>query len=100
METETNKLIAELFSDSINIQILCSIYDNEMSSSAIANLLSIDEENVERHLDILCTQSLVIRKQKDNSALYSLANPEVCNSILSLKDSVEYELRRSDEKND
>lgn len=89
LNSKSNELIAGLFSDSMNIQILCSIYDNEVSTGTIANLLSLDEEEVKKHLESLCEQSFVIKKQRANEMIYSLLNPKVCDSILMLRDSIE-----------
>ncbi len=90
MNSKSNELIAGLFSDSINIEILCSIYENEVNAVTIANLLSLDEGAVARHLELLCEQSFVNKRQSGNDVVYSLINPKVCDSILSLSDSIEY----------
>lgn len=90
MDSELNKLIAELFSDSKNIQILCSIYENEVTAETIANILNLSEEEVAKQLEMLCSQSFVNRKRKGNNIIYSLINPKVCDSILRLKDSISY----------
>jgi len=50
LNSKSNELIAELFSDSLNIQILCSIYDKEVTSDAVASLLNLNEENITKHL--------------------------------------------------
>ena len=89
MNQKSNELVAGLFSDSINIEILCSIYENEVTVDTIANLLSLNEEEVERHLELLCKQSFVRRKQKENDTVFSLINPKVCDSILMLRDSID-----------
>ncbi len=88
--SKSNELIAELFSDSMDIEILCSIYENEVTTETIANLLSVDKEEVAQHLELLCKLSLVSKKQKDNVILFSLINPKVCDSILMLRDSTGY----------
>ncbi|MCL5030901.1 MAG: helix-turn-helix domain-containing protein [Bacteroidetes bacterium] len=90
MSSKSNELIAGLFSDSENIQILCSIYENEVSADTIANLLNLNEDEVTKKLELLYNKSLVKRRQKENSIVYSLVNPKVCDYILSLKDSIEY----------
>ncbi|PJA99860.1 MAG: hypothetical protein CO128_02155 [Ignavibacteriales bacterium CG_4_9_14_3_um_filter_30_11] len=90
MNSELNKLIAELFSDSNRIQILCSIYENEVTAAEIANLLNISEEEVTEQLEILCRQSLIKLKEKRNDIVYSLRNPKICDSILMLKDSISH----------
>ncbi len=90
LNSKSNELIAGLFSDSLNIQILCSIYDNEVSADTVASMLDLNIEEVSKYLDILCKQSLVNRKQRGDYIVYSLINPNVCNSILALRDSIEY----------
>ena len=89
MSSKSNELIAGLFSDSENIQILCSIYENEVSADTIANLLNLNEDEVTKKLELLYNKSLVKRKQKGNGIVYSLANPKVCDYILMLRDSVQ-----------
>ena len=88
MNVNSNELIAGLFSDPINIQILCSIYENEVTADTISNILDLTEEEVNKRLDILCKQSLINRRQKGNNIFYSLSNPIICDSILKLKDSI------------
>jgi predicted transcriptional regulator len=89
LNSKSNELIAGLFSDSINIEILCSIYENEVTADVVANLLDLNEEEVVRHLEKLCAQLFVIKRQRENDVVYSLINPKVCDSILSLRDSIE-----------
>ena len=81
-------MIAELFSDSKNIQILCSIYENDVSADVIANLLEMNEPEVVERLEMLRKGSLVNRRQEGAGVVYSLVNPKVCDSILSLRDSI------------
>lgn len=90
MNPKSNELIAGLFSDVLNIQILCSIYDNEVTADAIANLLNLSEEEIKSHLETLCKIPLVIKRQNGNNIVYGLINSRVCDSILSLRDSIEY----------
>ena len=90
MNSKSNELIAGLFSDSMNIEILCSIYENEVTADSIANLLNLNEDEVTKKLELLYNKSFVKRSQKENGFVYSLANPKVCDYILSLKDSIEY----------
>ena len=89
MNTKTNKLIAGLFFDSINIQILRSIYDKEVTADTISNLISIDKNDVVRRLKTLYKQSLVVKREKENDEVYSLRDPKVCDPILMLTDSIE-----------
>jgi predicted transcriptional regulator len=87
MKNHINILISDLFSDPNYIEILCSIYESEVTASSIANLLDLNEEEVVQKLDTLIKNNLVYRKPKEQFYVYSLANPKVCDSILSLKDS-------------
>lgn len=87
MDKQINKLISELFSDLAYIKILCSIYESEVSASSIASLIDLDEDEVIQKLNTLVKNNLVYRKPKEKFYVYSLANPKVCDSILSLKDS-------------
>ena len=89
LNTKSNELIAGLFSDSMSIEILCSIYENEVTAEAIANLLNLNEDEVTKKLELLFNKSFVKRRQKGNSFIYSLVNPKVCDYILSLRDSIE-----------
>ncbi len=89
MNSKSNELIAGLFFDSENIQILCSIYENEVSADTIANLLNLNEDEVTKKLELLYNKSLVKRRQKGNGIAYSLVNPKVCDYILMLRDSIE-----------
>ena len=89
MSSKSNELIAGLFSDSMNIEILCSIYENEVTADSIANLLNLNEDEVTKKLELLYNKSFVKRKQKGNGFVYSLANPKVCDYILMLRDSIE-----------
>ena len=90
MNSDLNKVIAELFSDSKNIQILCSIYENEVSAEAVANLLEMNESEVVERLEMLRKESLVSRRQEGDGVIYSLVNPRVCDSILLLRDSLDH----------
>ncbi len=90
MNEELDKLISGLFSDSKNIKILCSIYENDVSAADIANLLNLTEVEVVNRLEILYKNSLVNKRKLKNSTIYSLKNPKVCDSILSLRDAFEY----------
>ena len=87
MDKQINKLISNLFSDPNYIEILCSIYESEVTASSIANLLGLDEDKVVQKLDTLIKNNLVYRKPKEQFYVYTLANPKVCDSILNLKDS-------------
>ncbi|MEW6196428.1 MAG: winged helix-turn-helix domain-containing protein [Bacteroidota bacterium] len=87
MDKHVNKLISNLFSDPIYIEILCSIYENEVTASSIASLIDLKENEVIQKLDTLVKNNLVYRKPKGQFYVYSLANPKVCDSILNLKDS-------------
>ena len=89
MNSESNELIAGLFSDSMNIEILCSIYENEVSADTIADLLNLNEDEVTKKLELPDNKSLVKRRQKENGIVYSLVNPKVCDYILMLRDSVQ-----------
>ena len=89
LNSKSNELIAGLFSDSLNIQILCSIYDKEVTADAVVSLLNLNEEEVTKHLETLCGKSFVIKRQRENNVVYSLINPKVCDSILTLRDSIE-----------
>ena len=90
MDSKLYELIARLFSDSMNIQILCSIYENEVTADTIAALLDLDKKDVAKRLEMLRKQSLVWRKQRGSNIVYSLINPKVCDSILMLRDSMEH----------
>ncbi len=90
MNSESYEIIAELFYDPGNIKVLCSIYENEVSADAIAQVLGISEPEVMERLAILCKRHLVNRRQKGDGDVYSLVNPKVCDSILSLRDSIEH----------
>ena len=89
MEAELYKLIAALFSDSENTQILCSIYENEVTTDAIPNLLNLTKDEVIKKLELLYNKFLIKRRQKGNGIAYSLVNPKVCDYILMLRDSIE-----------
>lgn len=89
MNSESNELIDGLFSDSMNIEILCSIYENEVTADSIANLLNLNEDEVTKKLELLYNKSFVKRRQKGNDIVYRLVNPKVCDSILMLRDSIE-----------
>ena len=75
MEAELYKLITGLFSDSGNIQILCSIYENEVTAYAIADLLNLTKDEVMKKLELLYNKFLIKRRQKGNGIAYSLVNP-------------------------
>lgn len=90
MNSDLYKIIAVLFSDSMNIQILCSIYENEVTADSIANLLNLNEDELTIRLETLCTESFISRRLRGNDIVYSLVNPKVCDSILMLSDSIEY----------
>lgn len=87
MDKQINKLISDLFSDPTYIKILCSIYESEVTAFSIASLIGLDEDEVIQKLDTLIKNNLVYRKPKEQFYVYSLANPKVCDSILTLKDS-------------
>src|SRR3972149_1955160 len=87
MDNQINKLISDLFSDPSYIEILCSIYENEVTSSSIAKLVELDENEVIQKLDALMENNLVCRRGEKLFYVYSLANPKMCDSILNLKDS-------------
>ena len=90
MNAEPYSAIAQLFSDPRDVEILCSIYENEVSAGAIAKLLDISESEVAERLEILRKQSFVNRHQNEDGVFYSMVNPKVCDSILSLRDSIEH----------
>lgn len=90
MNSDVNKTIAGLFADAKNIQILCSIYENEVAADIIANLLDMDETEVVQRLEMLFEESFVNRRHEGNGTVYSMTNPKVCDSILSLRDSIEH----------
>ncbi len=75
MEAELYKLIAALFSDSENTQILCSIYENEVTMDAIPDLLNLTKDEVIKKLELLYNKFLIKRRQKGNGIAYSLVNP-------------------------
>lgn len=89
MGSESYEIIAELFYDPRNIEVLCSIYENEISLGAIVKVLGITESEVTERLVSLCKRHLVNCREEADGTVYSLANPKVCDSILSLRDSIE-----------
>ena len=90
MNAEPYSAIAQLFSDSRNVEVLCSIYENEVSAGEIAKLLDMSESEVAERLETLCKESFVDRRQRGEGVFYSMVNPKVCDSILSLRDSIKH----------
>jgi predicted transcriptional regulator len=90
MDAEPYGLIAELFHDSRNIEVLCSIYENEVTPNEIATMLEMPESEVTQRLEMLHKNSLVNRTKRKSLVLYSLVNPRVCDSILSLRDAIRH----------
>ncbi len=88
MSKRIDKLISELFADSVYIEILCSIYENEITSASIAKMLNLNKDEVTKKIDFLVKHNLVVRTLKNRSYTFTLKNPKVCDSILMLKDAI------------
>ncbi|MHB1687889.1 MAG: helix-turn-helix domain-containing protein [Ignavibacteriaceae bacterium] len=85
---KVNEILKNIFSDSSFVDIICSVYEKELTPLAIANLLNVDSATIEEHLKTLLELKLVKKISKDAGVYFFLSNPKVCDSILMLKDAV------------
>ncbi len=85
---KVNEILKNIFSDSSLVDVICSVYEKELTSLAIANLLNVDNVTIEEHLKTLLDLRLVRKISKNANEYFSLTNPKVCDSILMLKDAV------------
>ena len=83
-----DETLKNIFSESGIVNVICSVYEQELTSLAIANLLNIDAEMINSHLKKLLDLKLVKKLRKENHEYYTLTNPKICDSILMLKDAI------------
>ncbi len=78
----------KIFSDPVLVKVICSMYDNYLTVNDIANLLDLHHSIVEEHLSSLFKMNLVKKTLHSNGDYYTIINPQICDSILMLKDSI------------
>lgn len=83
-----NSTIKEIFTEPKLMEVLCSLYDNDLNPAEISSLLDIDLDEVEKCMALLCKAGLVTNKIKDGIEFHSIANTKVCDAILMLKDEL------------
>ena len=83
-----NMMLKNIFSDSCYIEIICLLYERELSATEISDLLNHDKNFIENHLEALVQLNLVRKVQKNNNDFFISSNPKVCDSIISLKDAL------------
>jgi soluble P-type ATPase len=83
-----DETLKNIFSDSTIVNVICSVYDRELTSIAIANLLSLDNDRISIYLEKLLDLKLIKKLKKENQEYFALINPKICDSILMLKDAI------------
>lgn len=83
-----DEIIKNIFADSFCVNVICSIYEAELTSFAISGLLNLDDAIIEEKLRTLLEMGLVKKITKNSSDYFTLTNPKVCDSILMLKDAI------------
>lgn len=98
MEDKNNfsNLFSEILSDKINIDIICLMYDNQLSTKTVSALLDLDIDEIKHRMEILLSSGIISKLHRDYDDFYYLTEPKVCDSILMLKDAV---YRLYDKKN-
>ena len=67
-----DETLKNIFSDSGIVNVICSVYEQELTSLAIASLLNIDAEMINSHLKKLLDLKLVKKLRKENQEYYTL----------------------------
>ena len=80
--------VLKAMADPMRLRILHSIYDGELSVTAIIDAVGGSQANVSRHLAVLRRAGLVECRREGLNAFYGIADPQVfticesvCNSI-------------------
>ncbi|MBI1937051.1 MAG: hypothetical protein HYS25_02905 [Ignavibacteriales bacterium] len=83
-----DEIIKNIFADSFCVNVICSIYEMELTSFAISDLLNLDDALIKEKLHLLLDMNLVKKVTKNSNDYFTLTNPKVCDSILMLKDAI------------
>ncbi|MDF1612059.1 helix-turn-helix domain-containing protein [Stygiobacter electus] len=81
-------LLNKIFADKLNVEILCSLYDKNLSVNDISSMLNLEIDELERHLEILVDYKILTKIQNESDVSYYLKEPKVCDSIIMLKDAL------------
>ena len=83
-----DEIIKNIFADSFCVNVICSIYEAELTSFAISDLLNLNDDVIKEKLRLLLEMNLVKKVTKNSNDYFTLTNPKVCDSILMLKDAI------------
>ncbi|HEX2868996.1 MAG TPA: helix-turn-helix domain-containing protein [Ignavibacteriales bacterium] len=87
-QSKVDETLRDIFSEPQIINVICSVYEKELTPSAISGFTSLDSEVINGHLEKLTDLGLVKKVKKGSEEYFSLAYPKVCDAILMLKDAV------------
>ncbi|MCL4551075.1 MAG: hypothetical protein M1495_21200 [Bacteroidetes bacterium] len=87
-QDKVDATIKNIFSDSGLVDVICSVYEQQLTILAIASLLNLNYEIIDERLKKLLDLKLVKKIEKENEEYFTLTYPKVCDSILMLKDAI------------
>jgi ArsR family transcriptional regulator len=96
LSDEALDLVANRFkimSEPLRLRLLQSLQGGEKSVGELTELCRTSQPNVSKHLKILQAGGLVNRKQKGNTAFYSIADPSIFTLCEVVCGSLEERLR-------
>jgi len=86
--TDVNEIIKNIFSDTNLLEIICSLYERELTPEQLAEQNNLDELHLAEQIKLLEKYKLIRQVNKEGIKYYTSANPKVCDSIISLKDAL------------
>ncbi len=87
-QNKVDETLKNIFSDPYLVDVICSVYEQELTPLTIASFTNLDSEIINEHLRKLLELKLVKKVTKENEEYFTLAYPKVCDSILMLKDAI------------
>ena len=83
-----NETLRNIFSEAGLIDVICSLYERQLTSAEISEFLNLDNATIERNLEQLTNMNLIKKIFYNGKESYAVTNPKLCDSILMLKDAI------------
>ncbi len=87
-QKHVNETLSSIFTEIGLVDVICSLYEKQLTSVEIGILLDLDHTTIENNLNQLINMNLVKKIKKNNTELFMVTNPKLCDSILMLKDAL------------
>jgi predicted transcriptional regulator len=83
-----NDILKKIFSSPDLIEIICSLYEREMTLPQIAGQLDYEVSTLINQIQLLKKYKLLRSVNRNGVEYYMSANQKVCDSLINLKDAL------------